>query len=363
MCSSDLPWDDLQTKLTTLGQSKEIDQLPDIFLVQNNAFQKNVINYPELFADFSTSGVDYSQFPAGVTAYSTVDGKNWGVPFDNGTAVTALRTDVLKEAGMTIDDFTDITWSDFLTKAKEVKAKTGKPLLSGQAGSSDLITMMLQSAGASLFDDQGNPTITNNDALNKSIDMYQQLVKAGVLVEVNSWDEYVGSFVNSNVAGTINGVWILGSIQSAKNQKGKWAITNLPKLDTVPNATNYSANGGSSWAISPNKNSALAADFLAKTFAGSKELYETILPSSGALANWLPMADSPVYQEPQEFFGGQPVYSKVVEFSKQVPKNNTGAYYYEGRDAVSAAMTKIMNGEDPTKALEEAQKNVEFAMK
>ena len=357
------PWDDLQTKLTTLAQSKEISQLPDIFLVQNNAFQKNVINYPELFSDFSTSGVDYSQFPAGVTAYSTIDGKNYGVPFDNGTAVTALRTDVLKEAGMTIDDFTDITWDQFIAKGKEVKAKTGKPLLSGQAGSSDLITMILQSAGASLFDDQGNPTITNNEALNKAIDIYQQLVKAGILVEVNSWDEYVGSFVNSNVAGTINGVWILGSIQSAKNQSGKWAITNLPKVDGLPNATNYSANGGSSWAISPNKNKELAADFLAKTFAGSKELYETILPSSGALANWLPMADSPVYQEPQPFFGGQPVYAKVVEFSKQVPKNNTGAYYYEGRDAVSAAMTKIMNGEDPAKALEEAQKNVEFAMK
>lgn len=357
------PWDDLQTKLTTLAQSKKVDQLPDIFLVQNNAFQKNVINYPELFSDFNSSSVDFSQFPAGVTAYSTVDGKNWGVPFDNGTAVTALRTDVLKEAGLTIDDFTDITWSDFLAKAKQVKEKTGKPLLSGQAGSSDLITMMLQSAGASLFDDQGNPTITNNDALLKSIDMYQQLVKAGVLVEVNSWDEYVGSFVNSNVAGTINGVWILGSIQSAKNQKGKWAITNLPKLDTVPNATNFSANGGSSWAISPNANKELAADFLAKTFAGSKELYETILPSSGALANWLPMADSTVYQQPQEFFNGQPVFSKVVEFSKQVPKNNTGAYYYEGRDAVSAAITKILNGEDPAKALEEAQKTVEFAMK
>ncbi|MFT3859761.1 ABC transporter substrate-binding protein [Micropruina sp.] len=357
------PWDDLQTKLTTLAQSKETSQLPDIFLVQNNAFQKNVINYPELFADFSTSAVDYSQFPTGVTAYSTVDGKNYGVPFDNGTAITALRTDVLKEAGLTIDDFTDITWSDFLTKAKQVKAKTGKPLLSGQAGSSDLITMMLQSAGASLFDDQGNPTITNNEALLKSIEMYQQLVKAGVLVEVNSWDEYVGSFVNSSVAGTINGVWILGSIQSAKAQKGKWAITNLPKFDSVPNATNFSANGGSSWAISPNANKELAADFLAKTFAGSKELYETILPSSGALANWLPMADSAVYQQPQPFFNDQPVFSKVVGFSKQVPANNTGAYYYEGRDAVSAAITKIMNGEDPAKALDEAQKTVEFAMK
>ncbi|MCB0913780.1 MAG: extracellular solute-binding protein, partial [Propionibacteriaceae bacterium] len=286
-----------------------------------------------------------------------------GLPFDNGTAITALRTDVLKEAGMTVDDFTDITWSDFIAKGKQVLAKTGKPLLSGQAGSSDLIMMMLQSAGASLFDEAGNPTISGNEALMKSIDVYQQLVKSGVMVEVNSWDEYIGSFVNSNVAGTINGVWILGSIQTAKDQSGKWEITNLPKLDGVAGATNYSANGGSSWAISSNANYDLAADFLNKTFAGSTELYETILPSSGALANWLPMADSTVYAEPQEFFGGQPVFAQVVGYSKQVPKNNTGAYYYEGRDAVSAAITKILNGTDPTTALDEAQKNVEFAMK
>ncbi|MFZ0529080.1 MAG: hypothetical protein WAL91_00915, partial [Propionicimonas sp.] len=258
---------------------------------------------------------------------------------------------------------TDISWNDFLTKGKDVLKKTGKPLLSGQAGSSDLIMMMLQSAGASLFDAEGNPTISGNEALIKAIDVYQQLVKAGVLVEVNSWDEYVGSFVNSNVAGTINGVWILGSIQTAKDQSGKWAITNLPKLDTVAGATNYSANGGSSWAISSNANYGLAADFLKTTFGGSKELYETILPSSGAVANWLPMADSAVYAEPQKFFSDQPVYQQVVEYSKQVPKNNTGAYYYEARDAVSAAITKILNGTDVNTALAEAQKTVEFAMK
>ena len=357
------PWDDLQTKLTTLAQSKETKQLPDIFLMQNNAFQKNVINYPDLFSDYAKSGVDFSQFPAGVTAYSTVDNKNYGLPFDNGTAIQALRTDVIKEAGYTMADFTDITWSDFLTKAKAVKAKTGKALLSGQAGSSDLIMMMLQSAGASLFDAEGKPTITNNPALLKSIDVYKQLVDAKVLTEVNSWDEYIGTFVNGTVAGTINGVWIMGSIQTAKDQSGKWQITNLPKLDGVEGATNYSANGGSSWAISSNANYDLAADFLNKTFAGSKPLYETILPSSGAVANWLPMADSTVYSQPQKFFGDQPVFSKVIEFSKQVPKNNTGAYYYEGRDAVSAAITKILNGTDPNTALDEAQKNVEFAMR
>lgn len=356
------PWDDLQTKLTTLAQSQEIGELPDIFLMQNNAFQKNVINYPDLFNDYSDTEVDFGEFPEGVVAYSTVDGVNYGLPFDNGTAITALRTDVLEEAGYTVADFTDITWDEFLTKGKDVLAKTGKPLLSGLAGASDLLMMMLQSAGGSLFDDEGNPTIVGNEALIASIETYKELVDSGVFVEVNSWDEYIGTFVNSNVAGTINGVWILGSIQSAEDQSGKWGITNLPKLDGIDGATNYSANGGSSWAISANADKELAADFLNATFAGSNEFYDTILPASGALANWLPAAESDVYGEPQEFFGGEPIFTQVLEFAAQVPSNNTGAYYYEGRDSVSAALTKIVAGGDMNAALDEAQKAVEFAM-
>lgn len=356
------PWPDLQTKLTTIAQSQAYDELPDIFLMQNNAFQKNVINYPDLFSDFSGSAVDYSQFPAGVTGYSTVDGTNFGVPFDNGTAIDALRTDVLTQAGYTVDDFTDITWSDYMTKAKDVLAKTGQPMLSGQAGSSDMVMMMLQGAGASLFDADGNPTIANNDALTKAAGVYTQMVKDGTFLEVNSWDEYIGTLVNSNVAGTINGVWIVGSIQSAADQSGKWGMTNLPSLDGVSGATNYSANGGSSWAVSSTADVPLAQDFLNSTFAGSTEFYDTILPSTGALANWLPAGDSDVYAQPQEFWGGDAIFQKVVGYAGKVPANNTGVYYYEARDAVSAALTEIVNGADPATAFQKAQDTVEFAM-
>ena len=356
------PWDDLQTKLTTIAQSQAYDELPDIFLMQNNAFQKNVINYPDLFSDFSGSAVDYSEFPAGVTGYSTVDGTNFGVPFDNGTAIDALRTDVLTQAGYTVDDFTDITWSDYMTKAKDVLAKTGQPLLSGQAGSSDMVMMMLQSAGASLFDAEGKPTIANNDALTKAAGVYTQMVKDGTFLEVNSWDEYIGTLVNANVAGTINGVWIVGSIQSAADQSGKWGMTNLPSLDGVSGATNYSANGGSSWAVSSTGDVALAQDFLNSTFAGSTEFYDTILPSTGALANWLPAGESEVYAQPQDFWGGDAIFQKVVGYAGKVPPNNTGVYYYEARDAVSAALTEIVNGADPATAFQKAQETVEFAM-
>ena len=194
------------------------------------------------------------------------------------------------------------------------------------------------------------------------MDLYTQLVKSGVFVEVNSWDEYISTFVNGSVGGLINGVWIVGSIQTAEDQAGNWSVTNLPKLDGVSGATNYSANGGSSWVVTSNANVDLASDFLAKTFAGSTELYDTILPKAGAVANWIPAGESDVYGQPIDFFGGQPIFSDVVAFGADVPSNNTGVYYYEGRDAVSAAITKILGGADLKSSLDEAQSAVEFAM-
>lgn len=357
------PWDDVQTKLTTAATSGKYDTLPDIFLMQDNAFQKNVISYPDAFTDLTDSKIDFSQFAEGKTAYSVVDGKNYGVPFDNGAVIACYRTDILEEAGYTVDDFTDITWSEYIEKGKDILAKTGKPLLSCVAGESDVITMMLQSTGSSLFDDEGNPDMVDNEALKKVMETYQELIETGVMVEVNDWDQYVGTMTNSTVAGTINGCWIMGSIQTAEDQSGKWAITNMPKMEGVDGATNYSNNGGSSWAITSNcKNIELAEDFMASTFAGSVSFYETILPSSGALATYLPAGDSDAYAKPSEFFGGDAVFAKITEFAGKVPSNNTGVYYYEARDAVGTAITNIVNGADIDSELQKAQDTVNFAM-
>ncbi len=357
------PWEDVQTKLTTAASSGDLGTLPDIMLMQDNAFQKNVISFPDAFTDLTNSGIDYTQFGSSKVAYSVVDGKNYGVPFDNGAVIACYRTDVLEEAGYTAADFTDITWSEYIEKGKDILAKTGKPLLSCQAGESDVIMMMLQSAGSSLFDAEGNPSMVDNDVLVEVMKTYAELVSTGVLVEVNDWDQYVGSITNSTVAGTINGCWIMASIQTAADQSGKWAITNMPKLDGVASATNYSNNGGSSWAVTSNcKNLDLAYDFFAKTFAGSTVFYETILPSSGALATYLPAADSDVYAAPQEFFGGEPVFALITDFAGKIPSNNTGVYYYEARDAVAVAITNVVAGADIAAELKTAEDTVNFAM-
>ncbi len=357
------PWEDVQTKITTAASSGDLSTLPDIFLMQDNAFQKNYINFPEVFTDLTDSGIDYDSFAQAKAAYSVIDGKNYGVPFDNGTGIDCLRTDILKQAGYTIDDFKDITWDRYIEIGKDVLAKTKMPLLSSQAGSPDLIMEMLQSCGQSLFKEDGSPNIVENQALTEAINVYTTMVKEGILVEVNDWDQYVGTFTNGTVAGTINGCWILASIQTAADQSGKWALTNVPSLKDISNATNYTNNGGSSWGISTNcKNVDLAVDFLSKTFAGSVEFYETILPSSGALATYLPAGKSEVYAQPSEFFGGQKVYADITEFAGKVPSNITGVYYYEARDAVGTAMTNVVSGADLESELKNAEDTVKFQM-
>lgn len=355
--------DDCETKLITAAESGDLSTLPDIVLMQDNSYQKFVSIYPEAFTDLTDSGIDFSQFAAGKLSYSTVDGKNYGVPLDNGAVIGAYRTDYLEQAGYTIDDLTDIDWNRFIEIAKDVKEKTGKYMLSGQADSPDMVMEMLQSAGASLFDKDGKPAMTDNAALKECISIYQKMVEEGVYYEVNNWDDYVSSITTGQVAGVINGNWISATIMGMKDTSGKWAITNMPKLIETPNATNYSNNGGSSWYITSNcKNKDLAIDFLKSTFAGSVKLYENILPTTGAIGTYAPAADSTAYQEPQEFWNNQPIFAKIVDFSLKTPTNNTSPYYYDGRNAIGTQIQNIMNGADVDQAIADAQAEVEFTM-
>ncbi|MEI3199564.1 MAG: extracellular solute-binding protein [Lachnospiraceae bacterium] len=355
--------DAIESKITAAVQAGDLSTLPDIFLMQDNSFQKYATFYPDVFVNLTDSGIDFSQFSEAKVAYSTLDGVNYGVPFDNGAVINCLRTDLLEQAGYTVDDFTDITWSDYMEKAKVVLEKTGLPMLTAQAGSPDVIMEMLQSAGASLFNEDGTANIKDNDVLKKCVEIYAQMVADGTLVEVTDWDQYISSLNSSTVASTFNGCWIMASIQAAEDQSGKWAVTNMPKLDDVENASNYSNNGGSSWAISSNtKHEELAVDFLNSTFAGSTELYDDII-SKGALATWAPAGESDAYNVPVDFYGGDTVYAKIVEYATKTPSNTTGAFYYDARDAVGVALSNItQTGADVDSELATAQETLEFNM-
>ena len=106
------PWADLQQKLITSLSANDTSNLPDIILMQDNAIQKNLTNYPKAFATFNGK-VDLSKFAQFKVAYGEMNGKNYSVPFDNGATCTFLRRDIIEEAGLKVEDFNDITWDRF----------------------------------------------------------------------------------------------------------------------------------------------------------------------------------------------------------------------------------------------------------
>ena len=353
-------YSDIETKLITAATSGDYSTLPDIFLMQDYSYHKDVTSFPDVFTDLTDSGIDFSTFSAGKLADSTVDGKNYGVPFDNGATIMAIRSDIVEEAGLTTDDFKDITWSQFMELAKTVKEKTDTPMLT-TSGGSELVLEMLQSAGASPIVD-GEVKIADNEVLAQAVDVYATLVNEGYMTEYTDWDQYIASMNNGDAAGVINGCWIMSSIQAAEDQSGNWTIVNMPALDDVEGATNYANCGGASWAVSSNcENTDLAFDFLKSTFGADVDLYDDLLVNAGAIASYLPAAESSVYQEASDFYGGQKVYADIVDFASQVPAFDCGAYYSDIRSALTDVVTNVVqNGADITEELQNAQDTVEF---
>ena len=352
---------DLETRQTAALSANQTDTLPDILLMQDNSGRRFLDTFPGAY--FAMDGlVDYDNFASYKIDKFSVDGKRYSVPFDNGVAATFVRTDYLEKAGYTLKDLTDITWDQFIEIGKKVKEATGQFMLVTQAGYADFVSMITQSADVWFFDDEGKPIINSSPVIKAMVETIVKLRESGIVKEAVDWSEYIASFNNGSAGSTIQGCWIIGSIVLAKDQEGKWGVTNIPRLD-VEGALNYSSQGGSSWVVpatSPNKE--LAVDFLSKTFGGSVDFYQTILQSSGAIATYLPAAKGEAYAQPHPFFGGQKVFEDLMGYSAHVPLVKYGVYNYEARDEIVNAIEAISNGATVEQALNDAQSAVEFIM-
>ena len=355
---------DVEQAMTLAGSSGDLSSLPDIVLFQDHFIQSYVADYPDCWVDLQLADIDWSDFGAEKLSYSTIDGVHYGVPVDNGTAIFAYRTDVLEEAGYTIDDVTGISWDEWLEIAKEVKEKTGFALLSMDHSGDDLPYMMMQAEGLSQWR-SGKPNLVGNEPFERIIEVIVQGAKDGTILLANSWSEYCDqTIVGNQTAGVMNGNWIIPTIRQVADNSGKWAITTLPTLDGGKEG--YAANGGSSLYITGAcKNVDLAKEFLAYTFGGGEgamETYDNALRDGGVITCCISAGESEVYQEGVDYFGGQAIYSDIVDMGAFVPVVEQNDYHYTARTYVGNAITNIINGGDLESELQDAQDQIEFEM-
>ena len=272
---------DIENAVTLAGQSADYSTLPDIVLFQDHYFKQYQANYPDAWQDVNDADVDWSDFGAEKLDYSTIDDVHYGLPVDNGTVIMAYRTDLLEEAGHSLDEMKGISWSDFIKVGEDVYNKTGKYLLCMDGDGNDLVYMMAQAEGVSQFKN-GEPDIVNNKTINEIIKVIVEMAQKNVLYLANDWSDYTDQAIQGDmVAGVMNGNWIIPTIKKVTDNKGKWAITTLPTLN---GGEGYASNGGSSLYVTSNcKNSDLAKKFLAYTFGGSTVTYDGALEKGGVI--------------------------------------------------------------------------------
>ncbi len=351
---------DVENDVTLAASSGDYSNLADIILFQDHYIQRYVMDYPDAWKSLDDAGINWDDFGAEKLSYSTVNGVHYGVPVDNGTVIMAYRVDLLAECGYTIDDMKGITWDRVFEIGKEVYAKTGKALLSMDGSGNDLVYMMLQAEGESQFKD-GKAFIAGNEKLTRIVKLIADMARENVCILATSWTGYTNETIQQDqVAGVMNGNWIIPTMSQVAENSGKWQITTMPTLD---GGEGYAANGGSSLYITANcKNEELAKKFLAYTFGGSTATYDDALRKGGVITCCISAGQSPVYTEGVEFFNGQAVYSDIVAMGANVPIIEQNDYHYTVRGYIGNAIQQIVEGADVEAALQEAQELIDFAM-
>ncbi|MCI8938655.1 MAG: carbohydrate ABC transporter substrate-binding protein [Dorea sp.] len=351
---------DVETAITTAASSGKYETLPDMVLFQDHWIQKYVADYPDAWQDVNDIDINWDDFYTEKLDYSTIDGVHYGVPVDGGTVIMAYRVDLLDQAGYKMDDMKGITWEKFIEVGKAVKEKTGKALLCMNSDGNDLMYMMLQAEGVSQFKD-GKPYIVGNDKLKEIVELVVEMVNEEILLLPNSWSDYTDKAIQGDqVAGVMNGNWIIPTIQAVEANSGKWEITTMP---TLTGEDGYASNGGSSLYITANcKKTDLAKDFLAYTFGKSTVTYDNALKDGGVVSTYIPAGESEVYNEGVAFFNDTPIYAQISEMGSHVQTIEQSPYHYTCREKLGAAVINIVNGADIDEELKNAEEQLNFEM-
>lgn len=354
--------DDIVQKLNTGLSSGTSKGLPSIVLIEDYRAQSFLQAYPDAFYEMS-GAFNTEDFAEYKIVPTSVDGKQYGLPFDSGVTGLYVRTDYLEEAGYTMEDLQGLDWQQYIEIGKKVKEATGKDMITLDPNDLGIVRLMIQTAGAWYLEEDGvTPSLAGNKALKEAFEIYKEMMDADIVKPNSDWSQFVANFNSGDVASVPTGNWITPSIKAETSQSGKWAVAPIPKLSTE-GAVNASNLGGSSWYVLNGDSAEQAADFLGKTFGSSTELYQQLVTDIGAIGTYKPAAGGEAYEKEDEFFSGQKIISDFAGWTEEITGLNYGMHTYAIEDILIVEMQNYLNGKSIDDVLNDAQAQAEAQLK
>lgn len=199
------------------------------------------------------------------------DGKYYGLPTHVGATVMYYNTDILKDAGVDLNDI--VTWEDYVEAGKKVVEATGKPMTTIETGDVFTFWPMISQQGSDFFDRSGNVTVdneTNVQTLEFIVDMVDTHHIAIRAPGGNHHaEEYYGFMNQGGAASVLMPMWYMGRFTDyMPDLEGKIAIRPMPSWE--PGGFRSAGMGGTATSVTTQSDhQQLAVDFLA--FAKASE--------------------------------------------------------------------------------------------
>lgn len=339
--------------------------LPDVVTIENSEAEVYWARFPDCFANLGELGVvdKYkSAFPEFKWPELMAGDAVYSLPWDSGPVIVFYRRDLYEQAG--IDPAKIETWDDFLEAGKKMLAATGGKVKMGtiDVGADDAwFRMLANEQGCSYFDAKGETITVNQPGCVNALETIKKLWDAGLLA-VGDWGQQIQNVKAGAVAGSLYGGWYEGTIRSnAPELSGKWGVYPIPAA--AKGGVRAANLGGSSLAItatSKNKEAAWAYIQYALT---TTEGQISMLKNRGLVPSLLAALQDPYVKQPQEYWGGQPIWTDLLATMDKIPPYRGTQFFQETRNIVITVQNDFLNGKHASakEALDEAANQIASA--
>lgn len=310
--------------------------------------------------DLSKPPYNAGQYQSKFVAYTfpqamSTKGELVAMPTDIGPGTLFYRQDILQKAGVKESELTK-SWESFVDAGKKIKAKTGAYLLANASDISAIIVRSNLKPGEGIYFDKSGKVLVDSPRFVKAFELAKQVRDAGLDGKIGAWsNEWTESFKRGTVATQMMGAWLGGHLATnfAPNTKGLWRAANLPNGA-------YASWGGTFYAIPKKaKNKEMAWEFI-KFMTLNKENQLAAFTAQDAFPALLEAHNSPFFDQPSEFFGGEKVRALWRDAATHIPATDVNKHDQVAGEIIATELDKVLDeGKDVKLALADAKAQIE----
>ncbi|MEY3773847.1 MAG: hypothetical protein RLZZ129_627 [Verrucomicrobiota bacterium] len=294
----------------------------------------------------------------------TSRGRIFGLPHDVHPVLLAYRADIVEAAGIDVSQIE--TWEDYFRVLRPLMVDTtgdGRPnryLLEAWHTNPHAPSIILLQAGGRLIDENERPALNfprNAEVLARLITWMAGPDRVCVDIETYSASGH-RQRLEGLVIGSLVPDWMAGSWKRENPALGgKLKLMPIPAWEKGGRRT--SVAGGTMLGFSRNTEHFETAWAFAKELYLSPVLAEQMFRDTNIITPVTALWDSPIFDQPDPFFSGQPSGRLYIEQAPHVPRRPSSPYVVSGLERFINALAALRRYADRNQIYEEAALRIE----